>query len=169
MAWTTDLADRSSPALATVIERVLNDPDRSDDATLAMVREAMEQGLIEDMVRGGELAETDRDAVSQELEDLARELGEDIPAVHLLRYRAASTLSALIRELLARWEDPERPPTLAHVREAIDTGLLAELVGEGVIDPDQDDTVMRQLDDLIQTHGEHALAEELVKGEDDTL
>ena len=169
MAVPTDLADRTSPRLEAVVRRVLDDPDRSEDASLAMVREAVAAGLVEDMIRDGALEEGDRRGLARELDELVEELGGDVPAVHLLRYRAPPTLSTVIRAVMARWDDADSAPTLLHVREAVDRGLLGELAGEGTIDPDMGDLVLPQLDALIRLHGEHALAEELVASEDETL
>mgnify|MGYP006302806327 CR=1 FL=1 len=168
MGVSTDLADRVSPALAAVVRRALDDPDRSEDATLWVVRMAMTRGLVAEMVRTGELDYRERESVFQEIEQLIAEFGEGVPAVHLLRYRAPGPLSAVISALLERWDDAERPVTLRDVRTAIDRGFLAELVGEGVIDADRDDEVPPQLDALVRSMGEDALAEELLGAEDET-
>ncbi|MDZ7749225.1 MAG: hypothetical protein U5K43_10645 [Halofilum sp. (in: g-proteobacteria)] len=168
MHMPTDLAERVSPALAQVARRVLEDPGRDADATLAMAQQAVSGGLLERMVRAGDLDAHESDAVAAELDDLVAAFGADIALVHLLRYRAREPLSTVIQHLLARDDDPETPVTLRDVRAAIDGGLLAELVGEGVIDPDDDDAVAGQLDDLVRAHGEEALAEELTAAEDET-
>jgi len=168
MEWPTDLADRVSPALARVVRHVLDDPDRSTEATLGVTRAALSRGLVRRMIEAKELDEHDRRAVVQELDALIAELGEDIPLVHLLRYRAPGPLSTVIEEVLARQGDQETPVTLAHVREAIAGDLIPGLVGQGLIDPEEDDAIGEQLEDLIRVHGERALAEELTGAEDET-
>lgn len=164
----TDLAERVSPALARIARRVLEDPGRDADATLGMAQQAVSRGLLERMVRAGDLDAHESDAVAAELDDLAATFGSDIPLVHLQRGRAPETLSTVIQAVLARDDDPETPVTLRDVREAIDRGLLPELVGDGAIDPDDEDSVPDQLEDLVRAHGDLALAEELLGAEDET-
>ena len=164
----TDLAERVSPALAGVVRRVLDDPDRATDANLGSARDAIDHGLIEHMMRADELDARDGDAVQQELDELIEVFGRDTLLVRLLRYRAPQALSAVIEVVLERHEDPETPVTLGEVRAAIDRGLLPELVGEGVLDPDDDDAVPAQLEELVRVHGEEALAEDLLGPEQET-
>jgi len=47
------------------------------------------------------------------------------------------------------------------------SGLTSTLVGRGMIDPDEDDTLLGEIDDLIDLHGEDALAEEFLGQEPD--
>jgi hypothetical protein len=63
--------------------------------------------------------------------------------------------------------DPNTPqrPTLAAVREALTRGIASRLVGEGAIDPDEDETLLAELDELIVRFGPDALAEELMRYE----
>lgn len=41
--------------------------------------------------------------------------------------------------------DPETPPTLETVKEAIIAGLSASLVGAGVLEEDEDDVLLAEL------------------------
>jgi hypothetical protein len=44
-------------------------------------------------------------------------------------------------------------------------GLGARLVGEGVLDEDEDDALLAELESLIERHGEDTLAEYLLRYE----
>ena len=59
-------------------------------------------------------------------------------------------------------EEASRPPTLGDVIEAMDDGLVAHLVGEGVIEEDEDETLYEELEDLIDRYGEDAQAEDFI-------
>jgi hypothetical protein len=167
MSIPTDLADQASPALTQVLQRVLDDPERDEAATLATVREAVSRGLVDAMIRRGELNEAERDTLPEELDELIEEYGEEVAAVHLLRFRASGPMSSLIRQLAARRADPEYPVTLGDVRAEIEAGLAAELVGEGLLDPEAEDALGPEADRLIHMHGQEALAEELLSPEGD--
>ena len=62
-------------------------------------------------------------------------------------------------------ENHENPPTLGAVRDAITGGLTAKLVGDGVLEDDEDDTLLAEIDALIRRHGDDALAEEFIRYE----
>ena len=168
MTTPTDLADQVSPTLARVLRSVLDDPERAEAATLATAREAVSRGLLGTMRERGELDETDPDAVADELDDLIGEYGDQVALVHLMRGRASGPLSTLIRQLAMRSVDPENPIILEDVREALEAGLAAELTGQGLLDPGDEDTLGPELDGLIRMHGEEALAEELLGPEGDS-
>ncbi len=61
--------------------------------------------------------------------------------------------------------DQENPPTLETVKDAMTSGLLASLVGAGVLDEDEDDVLLAEIDALIDRHGADALAEEFIRYE----
>ncbi len=44
-------------------------------------------------------------------------------------------------------------------------GLTARLVGDGVIEPDEDETLLAEIDGFIERHGPDTLAEELIRFE----
>ena len=56
-------------------------------------------------------------------------------------------------------------PTLGMVRDAMTSGLIARLAGDGVIEPDQDQTLIGEIDVLIERHGRDAVAEEYMRFE----
>lgn len=168
MSIPSDLSGQVSPALAAVVRRVLNDPDRDEDATLGSVRQAISKGLVGRMVAAGELDEMQRGTLAEEIDELIEAVGENVAAVHLLAERAPWPLAGVFEALLERRDDPERPATLLDVREAIDGGLLNDLLADGSIDSDEDDAVLPQLAILIKAHGEHALVEDLLSPEDES-
>jgi len=43
--------------------------------------------------------------------------------------------------------------------------LTARLAGDGAIDPDEDDTLLAEIDELIRRHGAHAVAEHFIRFE----
>lgn len=162
MDFPTDLAEQVSPGLARAIQAVLDDPDRQEDASLAMVQETWNAGLADQMVEEERIDIHDKDVIADELRDLIERFGEEQAATRFLRFRASDTLSVVISEVLDRRSDIQPPATLGEVREAVQEGLIAELVGTGDIDPDHDETLLDELDALIRVNGEDALAETLI-------
>jgi hypothetical protein len=63
-------------------------------------------------------------------------------------------------------ENRENPPTLEAVKESIASGgLTAKLVGEGVLDEDEDDALLAEVEALIRRYGADSLAEEFLRYE----
>ena len=58
-----------------------------------------------------------------------------------------------------------RAPTLGWVRDAMTGGLIARLVGDGTIDPDEDQTLLAEIDALIERYGDDVIAEDFVRFE----
>ena len=56
-------------------------------------------------------------------------------------------------------------PTLETVREAIATGLASELVGEGLIEEDEEAGLLAEIDGLIERFGADTLAEGVLRFE----
>lgn len=164
----TDLGDQVSPALARLLRSVLDDPEREEAATLATAREAVSRGLAATMRERGELDAGEPDAVAGELDDLIEEHGDQVALVHLMRVRASGPMSTVIRQLARRSVDPDHPVTLEDVRVELEAGLAAELVGQGLLEPGDEDGLGPELEGLIRMHGEEALAEELLGPEGDT-
>jgi hypothetical protein len=81
-----------------------------------------------------------------------------------VRSSASETLTRVI-ETVVNDENREGPPTLDAVREAIAGGLGARLVGEGVLDEDEDDALLAEIEGLIERYGADALAESLLRYE----
>ncbi len=62
-------------------------------------------------------------------------------------------------------ENRENPPTLETVRDAIASGLPARLVGDGVLEDDEDDALLSEIEALIRRYGVDSLAEEFLRYE----
>jgi hypothetical protein len=62
-------------------------------------------------------------------------------------------------------ENRENPPTLGTVRDALASGLSSKLVGDGVLEEDEDDSLLAETEALIQRYGEDALAEQFLRYE----
>ena len=68
----------------------------------------------------------------------------------------------MVIEAIQDNSDAESPPTLETVRDLINQGVVAQLVAHGDIDPDEDETLLAEIERLISIHGEKALAEEFL-------
>lgn len=158
-----DVATRVSPELSTIIEKLVNDPDREEPPTLSEVQAAVEEGNT------GEaelelLHPQERTSVLSEIDGLVEEFGGDVLAANFIVAKASEGLSRII-ETLMNDRSLRRRPTLAMVREAMAGGLTARLVGDGTLDPDEDATLLAETDALISRFGSDSLAEELVRFE----
>ena len=89
---------------------------------------------------------------------LIERYGDDALAVRFLRPRASEDLSTVIQAAMDG-ADPDQPPSLASVRDAMLGGLVAQLVGHGQLDSDDEQTLFEEVDALVDKHGEDALAE----------
>lgn len=154
-----DVATRVSPQLSALIESRVNDPDAEQPITLAAVR-AFLSGLLP-----GQFSEAERlhhfDAgvsLMDELDALIEEYGGDMLAFNFAQEGASEPLSRVI-EAVVNDENRENPPTLWTVREAMLAGLLTRLVGDGVLEDDEDDALLEEMEGLIGRFGGDALAE----------
>ena len=106
----------------------------------------------------------ERESALIELDDLIDEYGGDMLAVSFVLAKASEDLSRVIE---AASNDPALPdqPTLGAVREAMLQGLTARLAGDGVIEADEDQTLLAEIDALIERHGNDAIAETFTRFE----
>jgi hypothetical protein len=106
----------------------------------------------------------ERESALIEVEDLIDEYGGDMLAVSFIVTRATEDLSRIIE---AAGNDPALPdqPTLGAVREAMLQGLTARLAGDGVIETDEDQTLLAEIDALIERYGRDAVAETFTRFE----
>jgi len=98
------------------------------------------------------------------LNALIEEFGESALAIDFVQENASEPLSRVI-DAVINDRDQENPPTLEAVKDAMISGLLASLVGAGVLDEDEDDVLLAEIDALIDRHGADALAEEFIRYE----
>jgi hypothetical protein len=161
MRHAVDPETRVSPELSRTIEKLVNDPDREEPPTLKEVQTYLRKA---DEVRADEMHPQERESILVELDDLIDEYGDDMLAVNFVVARASEALSRIIE---AASDDPALPdePTLGAVREAMLHGLTARLVGEGVIEADEDQTLLAEIDALIERAGPQAVAEPFIRFE----
>ncbi len=164
MKLSIDVATRASPELCTVIETIVNDPDPEVPPTLEDVRCAVRAMLDVADRRDEAMHPQERTSVLREIDDLIDEFGGEAMAVDFLAVKASEELSRIIEVAM---ENPlvRHEPVLGAVRDAMANGLMARLVGDGTIEPDQDQTLLAEIDSLVERHGPDALAEDFVRFE----
>lgn len=158
-----DIATRVSAELSAFVERLVNDPDREEPPTLEDARNAL-RGRGGDNAAQAAMHPQDRDSALAELEGLIEEYGGDMLAHYFVAAKASEGLSRII-ETAASDRTLPRAPTLGRVRQAMLEGLTTRLAGDGVIDPDDDDTLLAEIDELIRRHGADAVAEHFIRFE----
>lgn len=160
-----DVSVGISPRLSNLIESRVNDPDAEEPATLGSVREYL-LGL---MPAGFKEAERMHrfdvgESLIDEMNTLIERFGSDALAADFVRSAGSEPLSRVIESVMND-ENRENPPTLGTIRQALVDGLGARLIGEGVIDEDEDDGLLAEIEALIEHYGEDVLAEDLVRYE----
>ena len=160
-----DIASRVSPELTSLIETIITQLESDDPVTLGIVRTVISYDIPEDMSEVEEMHHFDvEESVVDELDDLIEEFGESAPAVDFIYAFASEPLSRVI-EAVMNDENRENPPTLETIKDAILAGLPGRLLGEGVLEEDEDDQLLPEIDNLIERYGADALAEEYLRYE----
>ncbi len=160
-----DTSVRVSPLLSSFIERRVNDPDAEQPISLAQVRRFMADMLSDAFKEAESLHHFDvSESMLDELDDLIAEYGEDALAVEFSQNSASEPLSRVI-EAVVDDENRENPPTLGTVQEAMANGLVTRLVGDGVLEDDEDDALQAEIEALIGRFGADALAEGFLRYE----
>jgi hypothetical protein len=154
-----DVADSVSPQLSALIEKCVNDSVSEQPVTLVQLRKFMTDSFPDSF------NDTDRmhhfgvgESIFDELDSLIEEYGEDALADDFSKTIASEALSQVI-EAVVNNDNRETPPTLADVREDMTTGLLSRLVGYGVLDDDENISLLAEIDSLITRYGANVLAE----------
>lgn len=161
-----DIATRVSPNLAALIGSRVSDPDAEQPVTLAAVRAFLADLLPQSLRETERLHHFDvDDSLLDEIDALIEQYGGDALAIDFTRSVATEPLSRVI-EAAVNDENRENPPTLEAVRESIASGgLTARLVGEGVLDEDEDDVLLAEIEALIRRYGADSPAEEFLRYE----
>ncbi|MDO8812779.1 MAG: hypothetical protein Q7J38_12235 [Gallionella sp.] len=160
-----DIASRVSPELSGLIETLINQLDTDDPITLASVRSFIKHELPDEIDEDEHLHHFDIDeSVIDELDELIEQFGESAAAMDFIYAFASEALSRVIEEVVSD-ENREIPPTLADVQEAILNGLGGRMVGEGILEEDEDDVLMPEIENLIDIYGADALAEVFLRYE----
>jgi len=160
-----DIASRVSSNLSALIEDRVNKSELGQDITLATIHDFVAGLLSDSYTETEQLHHFDiNESLLDELNALIEEFGESALAIDFVQENASEPLSRVI-DAVVNDRDQENPPTLEAVKDAMISGLLASLVGAGVLDEDEDDVLLAEIDALIDRHGADALAEEFIRYE----
>jgi NTP pyrophosphatase (non-canonical NTP hydrolase) len=160
-----DTASRVSPELSTLIETLINQLDTDEPVTLGSVRSFIAHEMPEELDEDEALHHVDAsESVIDELDELIEEFGELAAAVDFIYAFASEPLSRVIEEVVND-ENRKNVSTLEDVRQAIVDGLGGRLVGEGILEQDEDDVLMPEIESLIDRYGVDALAEDFLRYE----
>jgi NTP pyrophosphatase (non-canonical NTP hydrolase) len=160
-----DTASRVSPELSTLIETLINQLDTDEPVTLGSVRSFIAHEMPEELDEDEALHHVDAsESVIDELDELIEEFGELAAAVDFIYAFASEPLSRVIEEVVND-ENRKNVSTLEDVRQAIVDGLGGRLVGEGILEQDEDDVLMPEIESLIDRYGADALAEDFLRYE----
>ena len=164
MTLPSDMQETVSRELSIVIQAVIDNYEAQGHgpATLGSVRAAMAGGVLERLTEEGRVNADDGPSLYSELDALTESFGADTAADGFTRPRASEDLSTVIEALLDEL-DEGAPPTLAAVRDAMNGGLLAKLVGHGEIDSEDEQTLTEEIEEMIAIHGPGALAEDFLR------
>jgi hypothetical protein len=160
-----DVASRVSPQLSALLGSRVDNPECEQPVTLMAVRRFLADLLPADFKETERLHHFDiSESLLDELDTLIEEYGATAVAVDFVQVKASEALSSAIESVLDD-ENRENPPTLSVVRDAIVGGLGARLVGDGVLDDDEDYTLLSEIEALIEQFGADTLAEEFLRYE----
>lgn len=160
-----DIASRVSPELSSLIQTIISQLDSGEPVTLSMVRSFIKHDLPSEIEDTERMHHFDVDeSLSDELEELIEQFGESAAAMDFIASFASEPLSRVIEEVLND-ENRENPPALEDIREALLQGLGGSLVGEGVLEDDEEYMLMPEIDELIELYGADALAEDFLRYE----
>ncbi len=160
-----DIATRVSPRLSALIKSRIDDPDSEQPITLEDIQRFFANLLSEDFKEAERIHHFDTGpSLMDELEALIEQFGPSALALDFVLVNASEQLSRVI-ETVINDDSRDGTPTLADIKEAIVNGIGARLVGEGALDEDEDDTLLPEIDVLIDNFGAEMLAEELLRYE----
>ncbi len=160
-----DVASRVSPRLSALLKGRVDNPEAEQPVTLMAVRRFLADLLPADFKEAERLHHFDvSESLLDELDALIEEFGAAALAVDFIQAYASEPLSRAI-EAVINDENRENPATLATVRDALIAGLGARLVGDGVMEDDEDDTLLAEIEAMIELFGADTLAEDFLRYE----
>jgi hypothetical protein len=165
MKFSIDISSRVSAELSAAIEKMASDPYREHAPTLGNVRMMLLNRAAGTRVRTDSLQAQRTADLVEEIGALIDEFGADALADDFAAAKASEGLSRIIEFAMSSTAVGHHPPTLGSLRDAMAEGLTAQLVGDGTLDPDEDQTLLAEIDGLILRHGADAVAEEYVRFE----
>lgn len=155
-----DVASLVSPRLSALLLSRINDPETEQPVTLVMVRNFLADLLPEDFREAEQMHHVDIDpSLLDELDGLIEEFGPAALAIDFAQASASEALTCVIEALLDD-DNRENMTTLGTVREALLSGVAARLVGDGALEDDEDDTLLAEVDALIEQYGADTPAED---------
>jgi len=162
MQTITEPDERVSQELSAVIEAIANDPDVTTPVTLGVVRDRLRQTLagFAEAERVHEFG--DEEMLSAEIAALIDEYGEDALATELVNDKASEALSTVIETVLDE-SDEDIVPTLGDVRAAMQNGLIARLVGAGLLEEEDEQPLEAEIEALIERLGAEEPAENVLR------
>ena len=158
-----DIADSVSDELSQILEAAINDPDADETPTLGWVRRIVSRTMDGEEYQADHLHFDQNRSLLEEIDDLIEQFGNDAPAIDFVTVKASESLTRIISALMDT--GASTPPTLYMVREAMLHGLVARLVGDGLIDPDEDETLQEEIETLISHYGQDTVAENFLRYE----
>jgi len=160
-----DIASRVSPELSDFIEMVINNMETDEPITLGAIRTFISAGLPAEINETEEMHHFDvSESTIDELDALIAGFGVSAAAFDFVYAFASEPLSRVIEEVINE-ENRENPATLAAVKDEIVNGLSGRLVGEGILEEDEDDLLMPEIEELIYRFGADAPAETFLRYE----
>jgi hypothetical protein len=160
-----DIATRVSPELSSLIETIISQLDGGEPVTLAGVRSFIKHDMPAEVDETERMHHFDVDeSITDELDELIEQFGESAAAMDFIYAFASEQLSRVIEEVLDD-ENRENPPSLDDIREALLNGLGGSMVGDGVLEDDEEYMLMPEIDELIDVYGGDALAEDFLRYE----
>jgi len=157
-----DVDSRMSEELAAFVAPLLDNPDIGAPLTLGFIRRRI-LGVAKAWGKESGGAE-DAGSLAAEIEALIEEFGDEAPAADFVAVKASEELSELIEALLDM-SDVDIVPTLGGMRAAIADGWAARLAGDGIIEGDEDQTLLAEIDALINRYGADTPAESVLRFE----
>lgn len=157
-----DIASTVSEDLSQILESAVNDPDADEPPSLGSVRSLIAKRTAGEPFEADRLHFDQNRSLLEEIDDLIGQFGDEAPAIDFVSVKASEDLTRIIEAVM---DTGASPPTLGVVRDAMQRGLVARLAGDGVIEPDADETLFAEIEALIGRYGKDAAAEEFLRYE----
>lgn len=158
-----DISSSVSDELSQILEAAVNDPDADEAPTLGSVRRIVSRTTDGEQFEADRLHFDQNRSFIEEIDDLIEQFGDDAPAIDFVTVKASESLTRIISALMDT--GASTPPTLGMARDAMLHGLVARLVGDGIIDPDEDETLQEEIETLISRYGQDTVAENFLRYE----
>lgn len=160
MSIPEDISEKVSRQLSATLQYIVTTAQDDLPVTLLPAQAMIKGGLLGKLSAASLVDPDEHDLVAQELDALVETFG-DAAVDSFIRCRASETLSSVIENCIDHTSEPG-PRTLGAMRQILHNGLVAELIGIGEIDDDEEQTLYDEIDQLVDLHGENAPAEEFL-------